>query len=579
MYELLIRNHKSVSLNARQFRFLKIIGQLGFLNFNQLTLLWSTVSQTYSSFSHSMLRKWINQYQLLKTRPVKKYKPSELSRPVYYLSPAGIRMLTKYHTDYIPSEYLKFNPHNEQCNEVTIQTLFKAAFDIDLINNPKQEPLNSNLKYLIASSHFNLDQIDLRPWAKQVPDYKKYPFVPDQMISFNQDGHRCEIMIELDNRTEDNQIQIQKIINYMVYANNHPNKRILMVIAIADGSLTSFKLRHYRPVYKKIHNLLEKFKNKHLRDSKRIYSLGSIYRKIHNLTITVAGVREAHIDLSDFITNKNPVVSYYLVLNALAKSIATKLGKKVVFQINRKLMHTNLDYISWQNKVIGYMVYNSNPSIYQPVLVGYEHTLDTCLDLFDCIPKGCIYAFPLRPRKLLTPAIPKYHLKQYDHPLYEQGMVYQPVLEDNINPNWLLQLLFAKQRYYRYLYKFFTTGKISASDKTNYSKLTYLTSIAHLSANQYLQLYHIKLQATSSRNYRILRKLALQSSSPKEFAKQLNPEEIPLELISSIFHQLSIKAFSSPYLPTSSIHQRFNPINYLFWPDTANPYKRAKILF
>ncbi len=579
MYELLIRNHKSVSLNARQFRFLKIIGQLGFLNFNQLTLLWSTVSQTYSSFSHSMLRKWINQYQLLKTRPVKKYKPSELSRPVYYLSPAGIRMLTKYHTDYIPSEYLKFNPHNEQCNEVTIQTLFKAAFDIDLINNPKQEPLNSNLKYLIASSHFNLDQIDLRPWAKQVPDYKKYPFVPDQMISFNQDGHRCEIMIELDNRTEDNQIQIQKIINYMVYANNHPNKRILMVIAIVDGSLTSFKLRHYRPVYKKIHNLLEKFKNKHLRDSKRIYSLGSIYRKIHNLTITVAGVREAHIDLSDFITNKNPVVSYYLVLNALAKSIATKLGKKVVFQINRKLMHTNLDYISWQNKVIGYMVYNSNPSIYQPVLVGYEHTLDTCLDLFDCIPKGCIYAFPLRPRKLLTPAIPKYHLKQYDHPLYEQGMVYQPVLEDNINPNWLLQLLFAKQRYYRYLYKFFTTGKISASDKTNYSKLTYLTSIAYLSANQYLQLYHIKLQATSSRNYRILRKLALQSSSPKEFAKQLNPEEIPLELISSIFHQLSIKAFSSPYLPTSSIHQRFNPINYLFWPDTANPYKRAKILF
>lgn len=579
MYELLIKNHKSVSLNARQFRFLKIIGQLGFLNFNQLTLLWSTVSQTYSSFSHSMLRKWINQYQLLKTRPVKKYKPSELSRPVYYLSPAGIRMLTKYHTDYIPSEYLKFNPHNEQCNEVTIQTLFKAAFDIDLINNPKQEPLNSNLKYLIASSHFNLDQIDLRPWAKQVPDYKKYPFVPDQMISFNQDGHRCEIMIELDNRTEDNQIQIQKIINYMVYANNHPNKRILMVIAIADGSLTSFKLRHYRPVYKKINNLLEKFKNKHLRDSKRIYSLGSIYRKIHNLTITVAGVREAHIDLSDFITNKNPVVSYYLVLNALAKSIATKLGKKVVFQINRKLMHTNLDYISWQNKVIGYMVYNSNPSIYQPVLVGYEHTLDTYLDLFDCIPKGCIYAFPLRPRKLLTPAIPKYHLKQYDHPLYEQGMVYQPVLEDNINPNWLLQLLFAKQRYYRYLYKFFTTGKISTSDKTNYSKLTYLTSIAHLSANQYLQLYHIKLQATSSRNYRILRKLALQSSSPKEFAKQLNPEEIPLELISSIFHQLSIKAFSSPYLPTSSIHQRFNPINYLFWPDTANPYKRAKILF
>ena len=57
MYEILLKNHKSIKLNSKQFQFLKIIGQLGFLNYSQLTMLWSVVKRTYSNFSHSMLKK------------------------------------------------------------------------------------------------------------------------------------------------------------------------------------------------------------------------------------------------------------------------------------------------------------------------------------------------------------------------------------------------------------------------------------------------------------------------------------------------------------------------------------------
>ena len=60
MYEIIINSNKSIQVNKQQFSLLKLIGQLGFVNFNQLTLLWSVVNKTYVGFSHSTIRRWIN---------------------------------------------------------------------------------------------------------------------------------------------------------------------------------------------------------------------------------------------------------------------------------------------------------------------------------------------------------------------------------------------------------------------------------------------------------------------------------------------------------------------------------------
>lgn len=580
MYELVLKNHKSINLNSKQFEFLKIIGQLGFLNYNQLTLLWSVISKTYSNFSHSMLRKWIKKYQLLRMRLVTDQKPSELSRPVYYLSPAGMRFLTNYNISCIPMKYLKFNSHNEQCNEVTLQSLFKATFDVDLTNNPYQKPIDNNLNHLIASSAFDLNKLDLRPWSKQVPNFKKYSFVPDQMITFTRNGQHCEIMIELDNRTEDNKVQLQKIFNYVLYAKDNPNKQILMVIAITDGSLPNFKYKRQRSVYNKINHLLTQFKNIAATYHNQKTTLASVYEETDNLLITVAGVSEAYVDLADFMINKSFSDVSITMLNTLADKLSQKFGKKVFFQKNKELNSMNLDYFSNRLQIIGYMVYNPAPAIQQSVILGYEHSLDTFLALRYYLPRNCIFTFPARPIKLLTPAIEdlyKEHPKQASFS-HLQGMVYQPVLEDGVNPDLLIQLLFAKYHYYRYLYKFFTTGSISTSDKANYLSLTYLSSYVFNTLNQYLKGYQITLSDTLPRKYQYLQQIALYSASPKEFAQQLNPQDIPLEVLRSIFHQIPIRAFSSPYdlKPSTGI---FNPLKYLYLPDTPNPKKRTKISF
>lgn len=584
MYEIVINGNKTIILDKKQFTFLKLIGQLGFLDFNQLTLLWSTINKTYVSFSHSMLRKWINDYHLLKKHPVipsKKQRSANLSRPVYHLSSFSIRALRNNDIDCIPLEQLNYNSHNEECNEVTIQSLFQAAFDVDLVNNSQLKPINQNLKNIVASSEFDLSKLDLRPFSRQINNYKNYPFVSDQMISFTQGHHKCEVMIELDNRSENDGIQMQKIYNYINYAFQHPNKKIMMVIAITDGALPNYRVPRYYSPYLKVNNLLSKFRKYTIEYNSQKYSLAELYHHVPNLIVTVAGVKEAYVDIADFINNKNCTSFSTAELTLLANILTKQYKQKVVFQSNHKVDLDRLDYLNIQGKTIGYMIYNHRPLIYQQIKIGYEHTLDTYLDLNTCIPQNYIYCFPTRSRELLVPAIPAYYQHNPGQAKFsqQQGMIFQPILEDNVNPKWLLQLLFAKEHYYRYLYSFFTSGAISASDTAHYGKLTYINSRAYRIVNSYLQQAHVQLNNNSPRPYQTLHNIAIKTNSAKEFAKQLNPQDIPLEVVRSIFKQIPIKAFSSPYFPTSSSYVSLISSNYLYLPNHSNPKKRIQIAF
>lgn len=585
MYEISINSNNIIRLNTKQFTLLRLIGQLGFLNFTQLTLLWSVINQTYISFSYSTVRRWIINYHLLKKRsvtPSKTKRSSNLSRPVYYLSSTGVRILQKYQVDYIPLSRLKFNSHNEQCNEVTVQTIFKAAFDVDLFSKPGPKSLDQKIEHILASSTFNLNELDLRPFAQQIVNYNKYPFMPDQMISFIQNNQRCEIMVELDNRTENDNIQLQKILNYLEYAHENPYKQIMMVIAITDGSLPNYRVPKYKSPYNKINNLLTKFRNSTVSYKKQRHSIADIYRKVKNLTITIAGVAEAHVDLADFINNKNYVEFSIVGLKKMAKLLTKRFNHKVDFQKNQVLCTNQLNYLDIQGITLGHMVYNSNPAIYQTVKIGYEHSLDTYLDLYEYIPQNYIYSFPARVRRLLVPSIPKYYANNPSQSKFShlQGMIYQPVIENNINLNLVLHLLFTQHHYYRYLYKFFTAGKISATDNPqNYTHLTYIRSTTYPFINPYLKKLHIQLKNIPSRPYRIIHSIAAKSNSAKEFSMQIHIQDIPIEVLRSILRQISIKSFSTPYYPTSSSRSDFDPDEYLYLPDQINPDKRTKISF
>lgn len=561
MYELILSNNKIVVLNERKFTFLKLINQLGFLNRDQLTLLWSVVNKSYKSFSYSVLRRWLVQYHLLEKHISPQKYLSDLSRPVYYVSSTGINLLKKYHVDYIPLDYLQFNSHNEQCNEVTIQTLFRAAFSYDLNNNLNLQLRNNDMKQLITSPFFELSQLDLRPFSMQVNNYKAYPLIPDQIISFNQGNNRCEIMIELDNRTENNTVQLQKIANYIYYAKKNPNKRILLAIAITDGSLTNRKNKRFKPVYQKINNLLSKFKRSVVNNN---VLLEDLYLETRNLMITVSGVSEAHIDLADFILNTDLISPSIYSMKSLAILLTQKTKKQIIFKQNDSLPKTN--YFTTQGQLLGQMFDSDNHNSHIKLFLGFEHSLDTYIYLHKASQRhySFIYVYPMRAEKLLTPAI-----------VNSSILAYQMVLGANYNVSLIFQMLYIKKQYSNYLYHFFKFGKISASDISDYSHLTYLHPHNIPYINQFLKGTRLEINGESTRSYKQLHDLALKITSSQEFSNQLNIQDIPLEVVCNIFKQLPIKAFKFPFtsspLPDNQLE--------VFFPNKINPEKRTKFAF
>lgn len=579
MYDLLINSNKSVSLSQQQFTLLKVINELGFLNFNQLTLLWSIVNKTYINFSHSNLRKWIQKYKLLNKYVPNKHRTMDVLHPVYHVSSTGIRLLKKYHVDYVPLKYLKVNAHNEQCNEVTLQALFSLTFDVDLINDSKIQPLRPNINYLISSPSFSLDKLDLRSFQKQVTNSDRYSFVPDQMISCYNGHQRKEIFIELDNRTEDNKVQIRKIIQYIFYAQQNPHTQILMVIASTDGSLPTRRIKKFTNIYRRINNLLKKFADYKIYNNSHQYSLAQIYLKTNNLVITVAGVSEAYVDIADFISDKNKLDFTKRATASLTETINNKFNKTIAFKIYKNLNH---DWMNLSNKPIGFLQYSTNPTVYQPIIWEYEHSLDAYLGLQKAVKKKEIILYPIRNNKALNaPGIPEYYKNHSFRNIVSpaQAMCYQPTITKNINPNLIVELTYLKYHYAKYIFSFFKTGKISLADKTIYHHFTYFrsTPLAIKIANIYLKYFNLSVSNKDTDSFDELHQLA-EKLSCKEFIDRLSIQSIPIEVINAILNRIGIRAYSSPFLELTSFSKDFNHFDYLYFPNDINPHQRTNVI-
>lgn len=59
--------HKGpINLNEKDLKLLKLVGDLGFVNLNQLDMLWSVISHYPTRFTRSILREWCSHDALLK---------------------------------------------------------------------------------------------------------------------------------------------------------------------------------------------------------------------------------------------------------------------------------------------------------------------------------------------------------------------------------------------------------------------------------------------------------------------------------------------------------------------------------
>ena len=119
----------NVQISDSQYQILQAINCFGFITYDQLNMLWSTVKHEYLSFPRSTLRKWIDSYHLLKSNNYHSLKSAK--RPMhsfFTLGRNGRRLLLQRNIVLTNTSLIGLNSHNEQAIETIIQAMFQATF-------------------------------------------------------------------------------------------------------------------------------------------------------------------------------------------------------------------------------------------------------------------------------------------------------------------------------------------------------------------------------------------------------------------------------------------------------------------
>lgn len=474
--------------------------------------------------------------------------------------------------------------------------------NINLISNPAFEPA------LLDTSSF-----------KNQYKYQQYTFVADEVVSFSRNGRRQEIFVEQDNRTESNNTQIQKILNYISYALEHPQRDILLMISITDGSLSSPKVPKYTNIGRKLASLSSKFLKSYLSDEngERIF-LSQMYKQANNLKIVLSGVSESQIDLTQFLLGSNYSMDYYQTIKKYVTEInknssqwnaSLELSKEFSTIIHDPELATQpLDKLSSLNEnspakglwrytdtmyaspILGTIHYRNKLSrqrYNQPIIAGDEHSLDTIIQTLELVtqanrfkdtcPPVVIYPHRERPVTAIT-------LNQY-RDLYNWLPTWRPTIPVLIQPltglkdNLQLhkELRWLTIQYDLDIYNYFKMGAINKFALKKHPDY----------GNEYVSMLKWSTN-TKARSYDELHQLALKMEK-KEFVDQLKLNEIPLGLFRTVLERWQKGIYDLPLiekLPYIDLDQEQPTIleeesilNHMYAPNSVIPSSRIQLQF
>ena len=474
--------------------------------------------------------------------------------------------------------------------------------NINLISNPAFEPA------LLDTSSF-----------KNQYKYQQYTFVADEVVSFSRNGRRQEIFVEQDNRTESNNTQIQKILNYISYALEHPQRDILLMISITDGSLSSPKVPKYTNIGRKLASLSSKFLKSYLPDEngERVF-LSQMYKQANNLKIVLSGVSESQIDLTQFLLGSNYSMDYYQTVKKYVAEInrnssqwnaSLELSKEFSAIIHDPELATqSLDKLSGLNEnspakglwrytdtmyaspILGTIHYRNKLSrqrYNQPIIAGDEHSLDTIIQTLELVtqanrfkdtcPPVVIYPHRERPVTAIT-------LNQY-RDLYNWLPTWRPTIPVLIQPltglkdNLQLhkELRWLTIQYDLDIYNYFKMGAINKFALKKHPDY----------GNEYVSMLKWSTN-TKARSYDELHKLALKMKK-KEFVDQLKLNEIPLGLFRTVLERWPKGIYDLPLiekLPYIDLDQEQPTIleeesilSHLYAPNSVIPSSRIQLQF
>ena len=469
---------------------------------------------------------------------------------------------------------------------------------------------------LINNQNFDPTLFDTSSFKNQYK-YQQYTFVADETISFERHGRRQEIFVELDNRTEANNTQIQKILNYISYALDHPQRDILLVMAITDGSLPTNKVKQYGNLGRKLSSLSSRFLKSFLADDNgEKHYLYEMYLQATNLKIVLTGVSEAQIDTAQFILGSNYTLDYLNSIQQYVKQLSEASQWNVKFIPseefktlinNPRLASTSINELDlpikgsqgngiWQytqsrtkTPLLGKLIFDNKLSLtkfIQPVIAGNEHSLDTIIQTYEQIylaeqkddqcPPLVVYPTRERPVTAIT-------LNQYKE-LYNWLPTWRPTIPVLLQPQCGLEnnvqlhqeLRWLTLQYDRDIYNYFQFGAVNKSALKKHPDY----------GNEFV--HPLKWTINShARSYAELHKLSLQMDK-QSFVDQLRLNEIPLGLFRTVLERWPQGAYSLPliqdlpYLSPIQLqdiqHPTHNQIfDYVFAPNAVTPSSRINL--
>lgn len=480
----------------------------------------------------------------------------------------------------------------------------------------KIDNIGRNLN-LISNPQININKFDFSSFKNQY-NYHQYTFVADQVISFTRHGRRQEIFIELDNRTEGNDTQIQKILNYISYALDHPQRDVLLVMAITDGSLYSKRIPKYTNIGRKLGSLSSKFLMSFLKDTKeKKFFLYQMYKQANNLKIALTGVSEAHIDISQFILGSNYSLDYLNSINQYICQLSENTEWNVSFKPsnefktilqNQELLNSSLNDLkieykknSQGNGIWRYINTSSfspflgrlkikhkleRKEFYQPIIAGDEHSLDTIIKTYEQIystkkdsnvcPPMILYPTRERPVTAIT-------LNQY-RKLYKWTSTWNPTIPVLVQPRTSINNNVQLHRELRWLTLQFDL------DIYNYFKIGAVNKAALRQYPDYGHNFVKPLKwsiGSKPRSYANLHKLAIRLNK-KEFIDQLRLSEVPLGLFKLLLSRWPKGQYSLPLIShldywdnTQCINNRpilsENIFNHVYGLNAITPNARTKL--
>lgn len=583
-------------------KLLNLINRLGFVTIDQLDMLWSIINQKPKSFSRYVLTKITKRGSLLKTIPKKK---SSVHKTIYVLSQNGEKALTNT-GDLV--KQTSINYHNEQVIDVIVQAMFAASFkpliyhdsaaftndstvvtkaatdtnpvttDTNLTAVPEDDfgdldaPIDYDLDDLFSDQttspqikinkaqanndsesydkpDFNLADYSLNTFEKD----DTLPFWPDATINRHlANGMEQRIFIEMDNLTERQSVQVNKILNYLWYAANHPHEQISLIYVVSDGSVRRVQKDHFTDRSKKLTLLADKLLVSYITDnSGNKHYLADLYMDLPNIDISLTSESEAYIDMTQALCQSNYYNDRQKSINEFvdyinqgngwkAKYIHNNLGQDTARKSENELLK------SGSGLGVIRFTYGLEKTIDQPVIAGQEHDLGTIVLTHTLIHKALknpdeynypIVIYPRRERKLTAITLSEYKNLNFSNQFYsyKQPLLVQPLWTISNDPQLEMELRWLIDNYAKSVHSYFANGYLSKQTaKEN------ITDSIPLPVNDRKRI--------RPRTYPELHELAQRTEDAEQFVAQLGINEVPFDVYSKLFNRGPSKAFCLPII-------------------------------